>query len=136
MATDALKGIGTVKLNTLEMCITSWEASETGTENDTTSTCDGDGQSSDIVNPTLTITGEAFYSDSRPYHDTAQWNLRVNGEVDVEAYIGPVADNRKYTMTNAKVIEWRTRSQVKGHVTVSFTIKSQGDDSNYTCPTT
>ena len=135
MATDAIDGIGGITLNTFDMCLTSWTVREEATENDTTSTCDEDGTSSDFTNFRLVCDFEAFYSSSRPYHSAARNNLRVDATVDLEAYVGPVSANRKYTITDGKVTAWSTSSRVKDKVKVTGTVVSQGSTSNYTVPT-
>lgn len=136
MATDAIHGTGPVKINGFELCNTDWDVEETGTDIDTTSTCDGEGTSDETTNLTLTLTGTAFYSDSRPHHNPSNHNLNVNAVVDAEAFIGPEADSRKYTWTDAKIKNWKVMSKVKDMVKVSYTIKSQGAPGvGYTKPT-
>lgn len=135
MATDAVDGIGKITLNGQDMCITSWDAEEVGTENDTTSSCDEDGQSSDITNKQLVVNFEAFYRSSGSYHATGTYNLNLDATVDLEAYVGATASNKKYTITDGKVTAWKTSSRVKDKVKVTGTVKSQGASSTYTVPT-
>lgn len=132
MATDSIKAIGTLTIQGFDTCLKTWKAKESGTKVSTSSSCDGLGQSSVTLEKMLTITGTMFYSDSRPHHNPANHNINVDAIVDVEAIIGS-GSSRKYTMTDAKVIEWETTSTKGDVVMVDFQIESQGE--GYSVPT-
>lgn len=138
MATEnTLTAVSHFTVNALDFCGVSTTVSEEGTENDTTSSCDGEGSSMDYSNIKLILDGEAFFTSDKPPHASGGRNIRLNSVVDAEAYVGPTADDRKYTWTDAKVTRWQVTSRVKNKVMVSLRIESQGDPSTaYTVPTT
>lgn len=135
MATDPTV-IGNLNVNGLPLCVTDWSAEEQATENDTSSTCDGDGQSSDMSAFKLVITCAGFFSDSKHYHDPGTYNIKLNEAADVEAFIGPDVVARKYSMTDGKVMAWKTDAKIKDKVKFSATFHSQGPRSTYSLPTT
>jgi len=133
MATDAIKAIGTLNINGFDLCVKSWKAKESGNKVNTSSSCDGEGQSSVVMEKMLTITAEFFYSKSRAHHSPSAHNIRVDATVDVEAVIGPTSHNLEYTMTDGKVIEWEVTSNKGDVVMGSVSLESQGEA--YTVPT-